>query len=227
MERIAAKLGRASGYLLGLLLALAALSFLFHLSREDTPHFDAAIQVDKEIDRSQWRFHSFQPVGGTGFLRASLVATRSQSAGLFSSMTLTSAVQNYAFYNLATGATHWLLPDQPRVIMLTTQIPEDKRGEEDEPVVAFLYHIVEQDSNGDGRLSDADAKLIAISDPSGSRLTTIATVVQGTHGFHFEDPARLVMFYTTKGSRRVIKVDLTTHTVLSEGPLAEAPPAPK
>ena len=170
--------------------------------------------ADEQIDRSKARLGTFERIEGTSVLRAALMIE--QQYGFSSGSKETRSVQNYLFYDPATGNSHWLVPGNRGLILSTHQLPERDYGERKKTVVAFIYELVEADTNGDHKLTTNDARVIAMSDPAGLRFARLVSGVDELNGSELTHEGRIVILYTASGTLKAADIDLETQKVLRE-----------
>jgi hypothetical protein len=172
--------------------------------------------ADQEIDRKKATFGDFEPVAGTSVLRASLADER--DAGLSSSGQ--AAVRNYLFYDPTDGSSRWLLPGNKNLVVATREMPEESTcGTRKQPVAGVVYQLVEADSNGDGKLSESDVKVVAVSTPSGLRLTRVLGAVEEVKGTSWTADNRILVLYTAASTLKAALIDGTSFAVLRNEPI--------
>ena len=62
----------------------------------------------------------------------------------------------------------WLFPKHHFVIKAVDQLREKEGYEKEDPTRAMYYEVIKEDSNGDGKLSEDDKSVVAVSSIDGS-----------------------------------------------------------
>jgi hypothetical protein len=204
----------------GLLAACVLVFALWQIYKEAT-HTRQATNVlnvaQDQVDSSKTSLGQFEKVAGTSVMRASLTLEQGYSLG--SGSKGATSTQNYLFFDTASGKSWWLLPGHRGLILSEQEIPHRQYDDRKTPVVAFLYEIVASDSSGDKRLTDSDLKSLAISDPTGTRLTRLIEGVQDVNGTDFAADGTLTVLYTAAQTLRAARIDLGSQKVLSDSAL--------
>jgi hypothetical protein len=63
-------------------------------------------------------------------------------------------------------------------------------------VIAVVYELVDSDSTGDKRLTASGAKIVAVSNPSGSQFTRVLNGVEEVNGTSLTTEGRILLLYT-------------------------------
>ena len=159
----------------------------------------------------------FAEVGGTPFLRADLGTTPDGGYGA-SVRGEYAETTNVLFYDTEAREGHWLFPEADQVVLESTGLRDSTR------VRAFLYVLLEADTNDDGRLGAGDAQTIAVSDPGGRRLVRLTErATRSRQSVRLGDGAELVLFDDGDGVQAV-EVDLDALEVRARETMP-APPA--
>lgn len=212
--RINAVLILVTGVLACCVLAYAAIEILRDATRprEAIDIVNVAPNVGKETSR----LGTFAPIGGTTVLRAPLY--RDQEYELAVSSKETTSIQNYLFFDPATGASYWLLPGNAGLVTSTHHLPQTRYAEVDRPTKIVFYEISEVDSDKDQRLTSKDLKTIYSSDPTGRRLVPVARSVSEVHGVELSDETAVVLYTSSRVLRAAI-VDVATMRVRRDSPV--------
>lgn len=181
------------------------------------------------ITESKTSLGEFESVEGISVLRAPLQSSQEYSIG--SGSKEGSSTRNYLFYDPATASSYWLLPGFAGIISSVQDLSGDNQDcvSSSAPVKAWIYALVEKDTDKDGQLTRDDSQDIAISDPAGTHLLRVFTGVEDLNSVHLlpgENEA--VVMYDSQGSRHAARVDIATGRVLSDTvlkPLSD--PAPR
>lgn len=150
-----------------------------------------------------------------------VLADQRLDAAYYSSKTAADTVRNQVFVKLADGSSARLLADNrglitgiwvvrgTRVILSHHGSEHDEMPEPAQPVRARLYEVVEQDSNGDARLSARDVRRLLLARADGSAPATLAEGIAQLHGATLgaANELRLVASQAD-GSTRLYRFDL-------------------
>jgi hypothetical protein len=71
------------------------------------------------------------------------------------------------------------------------------------------------DSNGDGKLSESDVKVVAVSTPGGLRLTRVLTAVEEVKGTSWTPDDRILVLYTVASTLKAALIDGSTFAVVN------------
>jgi len=222
-RRFFAVVWRVNAILLLLVATLAVGLFgfaMFQMYRESRPGREAVDVLnvaDERIDSSKVQLGSFQQVVTSGVLRAALETEQEHGFSSGSG----AEVRNYLYYDASNGASRWLLAGNKGLILATHELPQGGCSDTSDSV-AVVYELVEADTNGDSKLTGSDAKVIAVSNPAGSRLTRIVVGVQDVNGTTLTPAGRILVFYTSSATLRVAEVDAETHRIIRDAPLQPA-----
>jgi hypothetical protein len=207
----------------GVLFLLAALVFVVGMSiglvamlvemHRDARKSSVVKVADEEI-RTKENLGNFEPVKGTGVLRASLQA---DAEGTFGSSSRHATVRNYLFFDPADGSSRWLIPGYKGLIVAMHEMPEEGGcGSRDKPVVGMVYELVEADSNHDGKLDESDAKAVAVSTPGGLRFSRVLSGVEQVKGTSLTPENRILVLYTAAGTLKAALVDGATFALTED-----------
>lgn len=138
----------------------------------------------------------FVEVDGTPFLRSGLGSERdgysSSGRGEYGATT------NVLFYDTEAREGRWLFPQAEQVVLESNELRDSSRVE------AFLYVLLESDTNDDGRLGADDAQTLALSDPGGRRLVRLSErATRFRQSVRLADGAVLVLFDDADGVQAV------------------------
>jgi len=133
-----------------------------------------------------------------------------------------SSTRNYIFFDVQTGASRPLLPDNRSIITDTEVVKLERRGEPSK-AVALAIAIVSRDTNGDGRLSANDTADVALVKSDGSNLTRLP--VQGRlRSARLVDQDRvLLVIETTNADVEGVMADVETFKVKRRFPVWRSP----
>lgn len=118
---------------------------------------------------------SFCTVSGTPFLRAALTFGDRYSRGSFSKGGDYST-RNYLFLDSETLQSRWLFPNNQQLIINSDDLSETTEITSSDAkksrVIAFFYHTIDTDTNGDKQFTPDDKSSIAFSRADGRDYTT-------------------------------------------------------
>lgn len=145
----------------------------------------------------------------------------------YSAKTSAETLRNQVFVTLADDSSTRLLADNQRLIVRVwairdTRVAAYHRSESDgdsseisQPVHARLYEVVEQDSDGNGRLSAGDRVKLLLARADGSAPTVLAESVARLHGAALgADHELRFIAAQADGSTRLHRFDLKGWTAL-------------
>jgi hypothetical protein len=181
--------------------------------------------ADEQLDRSKAQLGSFQKIAGSTVLRAPLQLEQEYALG--SGSKEASSVQNYFFYDPSSSSGYWLLPGYKGLFLSTRELPEREYGEPERAAVAIVYELVDSDSTGDKRLTASDAKVVAVSNPSGSKFTRVLTGVEEVNGTSLMGEGRILVLYTASSTLKAAELDVETHKLVRDAPVQTTSPVGK
>jgi hypothetical protein len=206
--------------ILACVVLLVAVLQIFRDATRTRQAVDVLNVAGEQIDRSKTSLGYFVTVAGCAVLRAPLHVQQTYAFG--SGSKEATSVQNYLFYDPSDGSSRWLVPGNKGLFLATHELPEHEYSKPERPVVTVLYELVEADTNGDQRLTESDAKVVAVSDPSGSRFTRLFTGVQEVNGTTLTPQGHILVLYTVSATLRAAEIDVDTHRVLRDAALQPA-----
>ena len=136
--------------------------------------------ASEEIDSESFHFAEFTAIPGSDFLSAPLYTQQGYPLGSISKSS--HSTRNYLFFNPATGAAHWLLPDNDGLVESRYQFPRSRYNKDAEPIRGVLWQVITVDTNGDHKLTENDLSTILVSGASGSSLRELIPDVQHIYG---------------------------------------------
>jgi len=167
---------------------------------------------------------SFQCIRGTSFLRASLTSNAWRS---FASSYSGDLTRNYVFLNGDEVSFSKLFATDAQVIVRTIDLSEQStpspREESSQtckdapnPIEHLAYLVVNNDTDGDKKLSFDDNREFAIADPSGKNYVAVIQDIQDLHGYvHRPELGDLVLIYRREGAHYASTIDLAERKVTS------------
>jgi hypothetical protein len=176
-------------------------------------------------------FGEFQPITGTPYLIAGL-SPRDESRngyGSFYGKGEGGLARNYLLLRGDTQESHFLLPDNARVVRSLDQMYAGKGTNAYLPTQWLYAEIIEADTNQDKTLDDDDRFSIAIADPDGARLTVVLSDVASVLGKSRLRSDALLLLYAKGGKSWASEIDLTHRRIVrtTELPTQPLPIAPR
>ena len=160
-----------------------------------------------ELDHSRFSVGRFDRLVGTDIMMAPLLSMRDFPRG-FSSGGGRHLTSNLLLFDLRTSKSTWLLDNHDSILpwyrIATSETPDG----EGKTAIALLFHVVSDDTNGDGSLTFDDHGAIGISKPDGSGRNELVTNVDDALEFEQISGAEGVLLYVSSGSLRVARFNL-------------------
>ncbi|MEM0961048.1 MAG: hypothetical protein AAGK21_00745 [Bacteroidota bacterium] len=182
------------------------------------PLLIAGCAADAANDTRDLRLGPFQQVDGTRHLRATLGGSgQSNSRTSISDGYSPGYGVNVLFYDLDGREGRWLFDGAPRAILSDDPVRDSLA------VQAFLFEVVEEDTNSDDELTPADARTLFIADPEGRRVVPLAEGVEGLRQQVRLDEGRVLVLFDANDAVEGVEVELET---LKAEPRIAMPPAP-
>lgn len=189
---------------------LCILAYMFFKDATRTRHVDnMANAALGEVEKQIAELGSFEEVPGAGVLRAPLSVR--QTYGLGSGSKEAGSTRNYLYFDPSSRSARWLKPSMDGLILRAQALPESEHGQKKPDTSAVVYVAVDQDSNGDHRLSEADMKRIAVSDPKGSNYRIVVQKADRLNEVRLLGTDRLLIVYSL-GSK-LAAVELNPHQI--------------
>jgi hypothetical protein len=174
-----------------------------------------------DLSAENLRFGSFNRVRGTGFLYATL-ASPSDYIGSGSSDGL-GQPRNLLYFDTATRAAHWLLPNNMQRILeysFIGEAPESdcdyRHGCDDESSVQAVLLEIDPLPHE----ASAATRYISIGSADGRNLATVAKGIDRMLGHYLKSRDSLIVFYSAEGTLKVLELDPASHEVKSDTQLS-------
>jgi hypothetical protein len=109
-----------------------------------------------------------------------------------------------------------LLPTHDALIEWQSVVTQGERGSSSEEAVALLFHVIDSDTDGDGRLTGDDDGSVAVSNPDGSGYNIV--VAHADRVLHFEsgDGEPGFLFYVSDGNLHSAQIDFQARSVVND-----------
>jgi len=197
---------------LGLLTIVA--SFVLQ-ERMSTKHVNNVSNVaGEEVKKLKVEIGDFARIEGSQVFRSPISVKQEYSFSYGSKEA--SSIRNYLFFNQENKSTYWLKNGNDALILSADYLPESNYNWTQRTIVAFVYVIVEKDTNSDERFTENDLKNIAISDANGLRYKVILKNVNRLNGLSLLENGHILIFYSTVSAVKVAEVDLQLQQILSD-----------
>lgn len=126
---------------------------------------------------------------------------------------------NVLFYDLDEREGRWLFSGSAQIVLRDEAVGDSAH------VRAFVYELVESDTDGDGRLGAEDARTIAVSDPTGRRLVRVIDGADRLRQLRRLDEDTVLLLYEGGGQIGAVEVnlaDLRVEAKIALPPIPEA-----
>ncbi len=182
------------------------------------------VNVDDDSSSSQeWELGNLREVDGTTYLMVPLYSDQSYTQSYYSKSTR--STRNYLFLDSETGNSKWLFANNDYLIASDSFISEtnDKENNrlESKSVIAVLYQLIKQDTNGDGRLTNNDLLTIAFTHFNGNDYQEVLSGVDRFLGYKVLKANSLLILYQRDGIAYSAKVSLENFTLSNEKEIAK------
>lgn len=169
------------------------------------------IRTDLSVNR-------FSHIRGTDTVWAQLSATQSYDYKYSSKEA--SSTRNVIFYDLKTGQSRKLLPDDDRIVIETNELRDDD-PQALKPPKALLFSLIEKDTNADGVLNTEDGVTIVLTRPNGEGLTRIEEARGSFKGEMLVSGSdNLVLMFEKDGQIKALHISLSSFKVTNTEPVA-------
>jgi len=149
----------------------------------------------------------FESIAGTTSLRAA-VSTAGGSTDYSSKSDV--STRNYLYFDTATGAAYWLMPDNKAEFLNVRDFPEHsgRADEATEPVRATVYQLRTPAPRGAARNERRDQQTLAVSDPTGRHFRVLVDGVDEVNALWLEDARHIAALYSIGATLYTLKLDL-------------------
>ena len=167
-----------------------------------------------------WRISRTERIEGSNIVRCEVSSGDYYRGGSFSKGS-TSAIRNYLYYDLTSGAVSWLLPASTPVIIAKEDFYFPDSPVESREVKWTSFTVADKDTNNDGQLSSADLLSYAVSRANGTAYLVLLNDLDEVLDATLVGESELVVFYRKGGKSFVSKIDLKEQKVISTTSLLE------
>ncbi|NMF56862.1 hypothetical protein [Pseudanabaena yagii] len=216
------------------MLSLSASAIYVIVQATRTREVDSVINIAKnEQVKAKTEIGTFTPIAGSEILQAPiyLIQDYDYRAGSKES----SSIQNYMFFDPNQKRSYWLRPKNEGLFLsaialaangtpiVNNPIVNINTEEKQVPVVAFLYVLVDKDTNNDKRINDSDQKQIAIANAAGTTFKVLVDQVDRFNGYSAIKNNRLSVLYTSSNKLKVAEIDLRSQEIVSNSEFSNQP----
>lgn len=215
------------------LLVLIAVGVLVGASFMDLvgPHPRAPVRVvatDGPGSRPEvFTYGDLEKIHGSATLMLRLRSEKPGKSGFSSGGGYSREDRNVLFLTPANEAGRWLFKDHRQIIARLVQLGWPARtAQADATTQVLLVEYVDADSNGDGVLSEADSRRVALLPPDGTGMTQILSGIDHILSYDLTDAQHLsVLYQTGKAGTQIrhLRYSLAQMKAQSDQALAEVP----
>ncbi|MEL6289048.1 MAG: hypothetical protein AAFQ35_09760, partial [Pseudomonadota bacterium] len=134
------------------------------------PQAEPSVRPTEIARAPQLRISSVQDLDRGRTVWAPIVSEENYRTGLASKSS--TSIRNYLVVDLATGERRRIL-ERDTAVILTAQAVRSRTASRRNVPLALVFSVVEQDTNGDGRLSARDAATVVMAQPDGATPRTL------------------------------------------------------
>ena len=178
------------------------------------------VNPDEEVSE-RYELGMMESIEGSASVRLPLYSTQEYAYGYAGSKS-SQSVRNLLLFDLLQGRLHWLLPDNQALIYRHHSLQPEGPGSK--PVRAFLYELIERDSNQDQRLTGEDRRTLAFSTPEGEKFHRLLEEVDSLVGVSLIDSQQAVLVWNRDGKAQITWLSVTDGQILRESPVPEVGP---
>jgi hypothetical protein len=216
------------------MLSLSASAVYVILQATRTREVDSVINIAKnEQVKAKTEIGTFTPIAGSEILQAPLYLIQDYDYRAGSKES--NSIQNYMFFDPNQKRSYWLRPKNEGLFLsasalapngnpiINSSIVNANTEEKQIPVSAFLYVLVDKDTNNDKRINDSDQKQIAISNAAGTSFKVLFDQVDRLNGYSAIKNNRLSVLYTSSNKLKVAEIDLRSQEIVSNSEFSSQP----
>ena len=120
-------------------------------------------------------------------------------------------MRNLLFYDATAGRSRWLRPDHRGAVAAWEPLRDG--AAEKGPVRFIRYEIADADTDGDGEITENDARRVAISGPGGEGFAVVVPDADAIHGYAPLRNGTLLVFFRRGAEDFVGEVDLAARAL--------------
>ncbi len=216
------------------ILSLSASAIYVIVQATRTRGVDSVINIAKnEQVKAKTEIGTFTTIAGSEILQSPLYLIQDYEYRAGSKES--SSIQNYMFFDPNQKRSYWLRPKNEGLFLsaialaangtpiVNNPIVNSNTEEKQVPIVAFLYVLVDKDTNNDKRINDSDQKQIAISNAAGTNFKVLVDQVDRFNGYSAIKNNRLSVLYTSSNKLKVAEIDLRSQEIISNSEFSSQP----
>jgi hypothetical protein len=154
---------------------------------------------------------NFTPIAGTPYYMAPISAEQNYRQEYYDKSAI--SIRNYLLLNVNDRTAVRLVPKNNTLFLNAETVGQKGKNGETTKAEGLWYQVVKTDTNGDQRLTENDARTIAISDVSGKNYTEVVPRVDRLLGSLQPDPTKLMLIYETEGKNYLTQIDLPSRQI--------------
>lgn len=154
------------------------------------------VSEDQQINE-KWELGRVHEIVGTPYALIPLTSDQSYAQSYYSKSS--NSARNYLFIDTENSNKQWLFDTNEFLVADIDFLSEKEYKDDDRVVRAILYTVIEEDTNGDKRLTGKDEMTIALSMPSGHEYKRVLTGIDTYIGHQVMDKKRMFLVYQKEG----------------------------
>ena len=131
--------------------------------------------------------------------------------------------RNYIFVHSAEQTCHYLMPTHAQIVLFVERLATGDDTQKNGPVQWLYCHIVDTDTNHDGRLTEEDGFSVAFANPDGTQVKTVLQGVSKLLGRTRLSGDRILIFYTSEDKSWMSEVNIAERSVARTQELPASP----
>lgn len=136
-------------------------------------------------------------------------------------------IRNLAFVSAHEAKARWLFEKQSNLILAFAQLrpKAEATGKDNSPTESIYVEYVDQDTNGDGRLSADDRSNVAVTKANGAGMVKVLTGVNRVLSYDVDGEQQVSIIYQSGKAIRQSKISLSSFSQESDVELTTIPDA--
>lgn len=205
-------IGIAVAVVLGILLSLFAL-YMIIAGVSGERHVRNIVNVENNISVKQhYQLGAPSLVNGHNILSMPLYFGQKYNQSYYSKGSSGNIV-NYAFFNSASKEATWLFDHTKFLILKRHTLPTRTWEKKENVVEAFIYSLIKEDTNNDGRLTASDMVTVSISSPDGKSYTELLHGIKNLTGVEQTGEDEIALVFENNEGAYLALVSTDTHQI--------------
>lgn len=203
-------------------LAIVLMAFVCYQLFEETTrqrNVTNVVNVEEHGADETWELGYLSTISGSTYVVMPLNSEQDIARASFSKSSY--SPRNYLFVDIESDNRSWLLPHTDFLFLDRKSITRARTPDSEAVVLAFLYVLVKSDSNGDGRLTENDARTLALSSPDGSNYTEVLSNLDEVLGTSHSGGTSIFVVYQRQGVAYTATINLSDFSIEGEAELPE------